>query len=206
MSGPPPQGVPPDVAALLASERAIPPAPGGARARVAERLGLAAAPTAPLHRWTWPGGTKVVFLMVALAGGAAWVVSRPTPTPVVPAAPPVPVAPALSPPRPATPELAPAPASAASSPRSPAAETEVALLRRARRALTAGDAAQALSLLERHRHRWPAGELLQEREVLAIQALVAKGAVDEARRRADAFLTRFPTSTLAPSVQRLREN
>jgi outer membrane protein assembly factor BamD (BamD/ComL family) len=78
------------------------------------------------------------------------------------------------------------------------------VLLRARRALSRHDAGQALAALERHRRRWPRGELLQEREVLAIQALSLAGSRDEARRRADAFLARFPTSTLAATVRQLR--
>jgi hypothetical protein len=202
VNGPRPDDLPADVLGLLAHERPIAPAPAAARARVAARLGLGPLVPVPRPR-TFLGAAKVVVVAAAVAGGAVWYGMRPPPAnlsspaaaPTPPTAPVpvvVPVAPAVT-------------AVPAGSTSRPAPETEIALLRRARRALAAGDAAQALATLERHRRRWPAGELLQEREVLTIQALVVTGARGEARQRADAFLLRFPSSTLAATVGQLRQ-
>lgn len=72
-------------------------------------------------------------------------------------------------------------------------ETETHLLQRAQEALSA-EPARALALAGDHAARFPKGSLSQEREVIAIGALVALGRAPEARARADAFLARFPTS------------
>jgi hypothetical protein len=196
------QGLPPDIAELLAHERQPPPAPDVAKARVAARLGLGP----PVGPGVIPAkalaGAKIAVLVLAVAGGAAWWLGRPVPATVV-SPPPPPAAPATVPPPTPSPAVAPPrPVAARPAP----VETEIALLLRARRALAAGDAARALAVLERHRRRWPAGELLQEREVLTIQALAAAGSRAEARQRADAFLARFPSSTLAVTVRQLRQN
>ena len=72
-------------------------------------------------------------------------------------------------------------------------ETEIQLLQRAQDALGRGPA-QALDLINRHAARFPGSILGQEREVIAIDALVRLGRVGEARARAAAFASRFPTS------------
>ncbi len=82
------------------------------------------------------------------------------------------------------------PAEAAISERS---ETEVSYLRRARAALKS-DPAQALELANGHPSRFPQGALDQEREIVAIDALVRLGRRVESRVRADAFRTRYPSS------------
>jgi hypothetical protein len=200
MTEPGPEGLPPDIAQLLVHERGAPPAPEGARARVAARLGLPAAAVPPSRPGWLAGGAKVGVLALAVAGGAAWLATRPARVSVAPPAPVAVPATAQSPsPAPAPQPMRPAPAA-----RTPAAETEIGLLRRARRALAAHDPVQALAALERHRRRWPEGELLQEREVLAIQALSLAGSPGAARERADAFLARFPSSTLSAAVRQLR--
>jgi hypothetical protein len=111
---------------------------------------------------------------------------------------------------PATPSSVPAPApvstvgkqtaSAISKP-APALETEAselaqerALLDQARRSAAQGDAPAALEVAERHRTRFPSGRLAEEREALAIRALVASGRSEEARRRAQAFRASYPNS------------
>jgi hypothetical protein len=58
-------------------------------------------------------------------------------------------------------------------------------------------------LLEQHRRQWPHGGLVQEREVLAIRALIQAGAAIEARARIDRFLRDFPGSTLIATVDEL---
>lgn len=72
-------------------------------------------------------------------------------------------------------------------------ETEVQLLQRAQDALDRSPA-QALDLISRHAARFPGSGLGQEREVIAVDALVRLGHVGEARARAAAFAARFPTS------------
>ncbi len=100
-----------------------------------------------------------------------------------------------------------APATAAKSPRADAPDpesglaAELVVLDRARRALAAGDAAGALAAAEEHARRFPAGDLAPERESLAVAALCRLGRRDEARKRARRFLTRHPTSPLAPAVR-----
>ena len=75
----------------------------------------------------------------------------------------------------------------------PTPESEVDLLKRARSALGPAPAT-ALTLTAEHAARFPRGALGQEREVLAIQALVQLGRRDEARARAARFLAAFPGS------------
>jgi hypothetical protein len=73
----------------------------------------------------------------------------------------------------------------------PQAETQ--LVTRAQDALRSNPS-EALALCNDHAKRFPNGMLVQEREVIAIEALVKTGRTDEARRRADRFKARFPGS------------
>jgi hypothetical protein len=77
---------------------------------------------------------------------------------------------------------------------------EQALLDPARAALAHGDGAGALSLLEQHTRRFPDGALAQEREAMAIRALVLTGDGERAQRRADAFRAHYPGSLLWPMI------
>jgi hypothetical protein len=79
-----------------------------------------------------------------------------------------------------------------------AAERE--LLDRARKALARGDARDAERALDLHGRRHPAGLLLEEREALAIKALVDLGRAEDARRRAGKFKERYPRSLFGPAV------
>jgi hypothetical protein len=72
-------------------------------------------------------------------------------------------------------------------------ETEVSLLSRAQEAL-GRDPARALDLVHDHEQRFGTGLLVQEREVIAIEALVQLGRKQEAEARAAAFRARFPRS------------
>jgi hypothetical protein len=78
---------------------------------------------------------------------------------------------------------------------------ERALLDQARAALTSGDGAKALSIAEEHRHRFPSAQLAEEREAIAIQALVATGRYDEARARAARFREAAPNSLFLPAIE-----
>lgn len=72
-------------------------------------------------------------------------------------------------------------------------ESEGAFLARAQ-ALLGGDPSGALALAEQHRSRYPKGSLGQEREVIAITALMGMGRAADARARAEALLAANPSS------------
>jgi hypothetical protein len=210
MSERPADDLPGDVIALLSLERQASPPPEDARGRVAQRLGLTGAPLAPatsppLPPWWRSAALGAAVLAIAGAAGAGtWFATRPPdvrvtapveqprPAPAVPA---LPVPPERAPPERAPPARRP--------PRPARAETEVALLGRARQALADEDPRRALALLRLHERGWPDGELVQEREVLTIQALVRAGSSKAARARAARFLALFPGSTLADTVGQL---
>ena len=97
----------------------------------------------------------------------------------------------------------PAPARAAPvAPATAAPSTEASLVQRARSALEA-DPAQALALADEADDRFPSGALVEERQVVAIEALVRLGRVDEARTRGSHFLRRFPASVHQRRVETL---
>jgi hypothetical protein len=78
---------------------------------------------------------------------------------------------------------------------------ERALLDVARGALARGEAREALVAADRHEKEYPAGALVEEREAIAIRALVAVGRRDEARQRAFAFERRFPNGLMLRAVK-----
>lgn len=123
--------------------------------------------------------------------------------PTAPVAPPTAGVPPAGPaPRPtsAAPKRPPAPAPAvASMPE----DEELLLLDSAHQALRRGDAEGALASAQTHASRFPSGTLAQEREVIAIEALVRLGRVPEARERAEAFGARYPTSSHLVRLQGL---
>ncbi|WP_437897720.1 tetratricopeptide repeat protein [Sorangium sp. So ce124] len=80
---------------------------------------------------------------------------------------------------------------------------ESALLTEARAKLRSGDEAGATALLERLRAQFPNGVLRQEREVLAIDVLAARGNTQEAKRRAQAFVKQYPKSPHSAKLRRL---
>ncbi|HVR03087.1 MAG TPA: hypothetical protein VMT47_13200 [Polyangia bacterium] len=92
-------------------------------------------------------------------------------------------------------------ASGASEPSSLAAE--VAMLDAARKAAAAGDPDTALRLIDRYRYDFPEGELAADTEVVAIEALAAKGKRDEVARRVAGFLALRPNDPHAAEVKRL---
>lgn len=79
---------------------------------------------------------------------------------------------------------------------------ERALIDRARAALARGDAAAAERAVELHRSRFPAGQLNEEREAIAIRALRASGRSQEAKQREDDFARAYPDSVFSPSLSR----
>jgi len=80
---------------------------------------------------------------------------------------------------------------------------ETTMIKEALHALREGDAARALKILDECRRRFPAGVLAQERERLAIEALVKNGRAAEASARAAEFLRKHPGSPHAGEVREL---
>jgi hypothetical protein len=78
-------------------------------------------------------------------------------------------------------------------------DDEFELIQRAQDKL-ASDPARALTILQEHARVFPAGELTQERETMAVEALVRVHRKPEAKARASALLARFPRT---PYVARL---
>ena len=79
---------------------------------------------------------------------------------------------------------------------------EPAMLQRARTALARGEAREALALLDDHEQRFPAGQLVESREALRIQALMAVGETARARELVVEFRRRFPRSVFLSEVHR----
>jgi hypothetical protein len=77
---------------------------------------------------------------------------------------------------------------------------ERTLVDRARAALARGDPPSALDAIAKHQTAFPRGQLAEEREALAVQALVAAGRVQEAADRAGRFRKAYPTSVFLPVV------
>jgi hypothetical protein len=73
------------------------------------------------------------------------------------------------------------------------AEAELELISNAQRAV-GSQPSRALALAEEHARRFGDGTLAQEREVVAVDALVRLGRTEEARSRADRFRARWPRS------------
>lgn len=196
-------------------------------ARLAAKLGPLLGPPAPLA----PAAATVASGVTAklglgafallVAGGGAWLLSAQT-TSAPPPAPAPSVAARLPPPAP-TPEAAPPPfiaertsadvtapsatpslgkPPASSRPPSLLAPSEAELLEQARAALKSGDSARAFQRVSEHAQRYPRGVLVQEREVLAIQALRRLGRDAEAERRAAAFAKAYPGSAFQRKLQR----
>jgi hypothetical protein len=89
--------------------------------------------------------------------------------------------------------------------RSSAAEPDLRaereLLDRARAAFAAGDPAATLAAVDLHAKKFPDGRLEEEREALAVKALVGVGRYEEARLRGARFRSRFPGSFLSPAIE-----
>ena len=89
----------------------------------------------------------------------------------------------------------------AEAPSSRGLAAERALLDVARSALARGEAGEAIAATERHAREYPDGSLVEEREAIAVKALVALGRRDEARRRARALEQRFPNGLTVRAVR-----
>ncbi|MGK3986597.1 sigma-70 family RNA polymerase sigma factor [Sorangium sp. So ce136] len=83
----------------------------------------------------------------------------------------------------------------------PLLDTDLTVLQRAIAALGAGKATEALNALERHARSYPRSSRAQQREALAIQALVQTGRRAEAAARAARFREAFPGSAYLPAIE-----
>jgi hypothetical protein len=82
------------------------------------------------------------------------------------------------------------------------AGAELELIERANRQLRDAPA-QALVTIAEHEQRFPASQFAQERELIAIEALIATGQREPARVRGERFLARYPASSHARKVRAL---
>jgi outer membrane protein assembly factor BamD (BamD/ComL family) len=80
---------------------------------------------------------------------------------------------------------------------------EPLLIDQARVALRRGLVDEAFLALERHEREFPDGQLVEEREVLFIEAELQKGRLDAARARVARYHRRFPHGLFAAHVDRL---
>jgi hypothetical protein len=99
------------------------------------------------------------------------------------------------------PTEAPAAVVASSKPTRASIAQETALLAEVQRALKSGRAMLALEALDRYAEQCPLGLLQEEATVSRVLALCALGRTQDARRWADEFLRRYPTSPLLPRVR-----
>jgi hypothetical protein len=102
------------------------------------------------------------------------------------------------------PEQAPSSGNGVATGRSPAAsrlDVESTLLRRAREKLESGDPKGSLDDIAILAVRFPRGELAQEREVVAIKALLSQGQRAAAAARTADFLRMHPSSPYAESLR-----
>ncbi|PKN45814.1 MAG: hypothetical protein CVU63_08370 [Deltaproteobacteria bacterium HGW-Deltaproteobacteria-20] len=105
--------------------------------------------------------------------------------------------PALSATAPVKPRRAESSASA-----SPTGESEVQLIGRAQQ-LVRSQPQAALALCREHARKFPKGMLVQEREVLIVEALQRMGQEEEARKKSESFLKENPDTALRNKVEHL---
>lgn len=206
---------PPALRDLLTEARSDLPPPAVLE-RMAARLPAPLPQVAPTSAGGAPAAAKLAGALAvvgALVGGGIWLVTR-EPAPVTSA--PLPTAPAATtvekPPVLPAPsstsrtEVAPNETESADGPAAPATAkpsagpSEAALLQRAQAALRT-DPGRALALTQEHRRRFPRGELGQEREVIAIEALSRLGRSGEATKRAESFEKAYPGSAHKKKVE-----
>ncbi len=196
------------VAAAMRAGRTSPVAPTTAGVSIAATkvvVGLALAAVAAGGAWAWR--RPLAPIAPPVTAGAPFAVEAekaPAPRPIAQPTPALAARPALASTRPKHASGVAGPPASKESPRTPAypaaahvpaaatpgAATddgeELRLLGRAHSAL-AVDPAFALTLVREHRRRFPSGSMDQEREVIAVSALMALGRVDEARQAGDRF-------------------
>ncbi|HET9959935.1 MAG TPA: tetratricopeptide repeat protein [Polyangiaceae bacterium] len=82
-------------------------------------------------------------------------------------------------------------------------QDQIALMDRARAALSAGASGRALELLRQYQTQYPRGSFRPEASVLRIEALARLGRMSEARSLAERFAAESPNSPLSERVSRL---
>ncbi|MET0343632.1 MAG: hypothetical protein ABW252_21650 [Polyangiales bacterium] len=121
--------------------------------------------------------------------------AAPAATPFVPE--PAPIAPSVeAPPTPQPAVPAPKKGERGQRSRAPDLMSELALLQRARR-IVLRDPARALAITEEHARDYPRGVFMEERELLAVQALLGTNRRAAAERRAQQFRKTHPSSVHA---------
>jgi len=87
---------------------------------------------------------------------------------------------------------------------------ETSILNHAGQALARGDAAGALAMTRDLARAFPKGRLMEERDYVAIKALIALGQRDEAARRFERFCSAYPQSLfrdeLAQAISQAPQN
>jgi hypothetical protein len=218
-----PKPLSPDLLALLGAEKGAVFAPAEAKARVLSRLGSVTGPALPRTLSPPSLSTLLAFAVGVGVGGAAmhWGTGTPaSPSSVEPPqvvhtdrpevlAPPGPPWHTVAEPARPTASVAPAPEDRArpiaEAPTASVAPTdqlaaERSLLDAAREALARGNGSDALGAVAKHEERYPSGALAEEREAMAIQALLLVKRFDDGRARGARFHKRFPRSVLMPAV------
>jgi len=182
------------------------PAPAAAATSALPKLALAVGLTLVVGAGLlllWPRGDRPAPQRTQPAATAPAPAAAPTP-----AAQPAPQPPVSEPPPPQASAPPPAPRTRPSqrlAPGAPDATTEMELLGAAHQALRAGTPQRALDLAREHETRFRSGTLVQEREAIAIEALVRLRRAAQAARRLDAFVQRFPTSSYRKRLENLIE-
>lgn len=215
--------MPDDVMALLAGARTIAAPPSEVRARLRARLapqpippGGPGRPSQATNLASWSKAPWWAVAAALLVGVGAGRLSAPAPKTIVQT---IPVAVRSEPPA----SLPTAPTAAVTIASIPSAATSLAmnraasnavvatkstgnlaaerrLLAVARTALGRSNGADALAACDEHERQFPKGELVEEREAIAIQALVQSQRAGEARERANRFRQAYPKSILLPAV------
>jgi hypothetical protein len=223
MEGPGP--LPPDLDALLDAERRCPDPPTQVRARVLSRfrstIGVGAAPAMATPLLAPPAVLALVMFTLGVAAGIGaqkWIDRRPKPArPAATVARPTqpePSTPAAVRAEPAPPPdvmpSAPKPAVVRPKPSKPVPvpdemETERVMIQLARVRLAQKDGSAALQVIERHARAFPDGALAEEREALAVKALILAGYAEAARARGAQFRARYPRSIYLPVVEKSLE-
>jgi hypothetical protein len=94
------------------------------------------------------------------------------------------------------------PANDSASPRTTEVPPELQLLAAAQRALR-DSPSNALALANLHARQYPSGLFVQEREEIAVEALLKLGDLEAGRARGRAFLAHYPQSTHASAIARM---
>jgi outer membrane biosynthesis protein TonB len=150
---------------------------------------IEAAPIAPPPQPPPPPPPAVAATPPAPPKSHATPHASPKPHRVVQADPPAPVDP--------IPDAAPPPLAAPAKPH----VSEVALLEQARASLRSGNAAAALALADNAAAQYPDGVLVEEREALAIEALIKLDRKADARAKWSQFASSYPHSNYRARLQ-----